>query len=152
MHRNSGIYRNPGWVGAGGNNDGYTNISLQGKAGSYRDNVTINVASSSISTNYLSYIVISSSWLLFENDKTSYTTSTVSSTNPQFYSIYQSPLSLKTIGNMYLTIIPFKITSGLSTFSLKLNGVHLPYHYDLPNYYIFTISNGNNDMITSNQF
>lgn len=28
----------------------------------------------------------------------------------------------------------------------------MPYHYDLPNYYIYVISNGNNDMVASNQF
>ena len=59
---------------------------------------------------------------------------------------------------MYLTLIPILyITSGVSTtFTIMLDNVHMPYDYDLPNYYIYFIDSGNspngNIMSASNQF
>lgn len=65
LYRNSGFYRNPSWVGAGANNQATMTVDFQGKAGSYRNNVTITVSSSSVSTNYQSYVAIASTWSLF---------------------------------------------------------------------------------------
>lgn len=65
LHRNSGWYRNPGWTSPGSNNQPSMFVDLQGKAGSYRNNVTVTVSTSAVSTNYQSYVVISSSWSLF---------------------------------------------------------------------------------------
>lgn len=60
--------------------------------------------------------------------------------------------------NMYLTIIPILYISNAAstTFTIMLDNVHMPYDYDLPNYYIYFIDSGNtpngNIMSTSNQF
>lgn len=57
---------------------------------------------------------------------------------------------------MYLTIIPILyVTTGASnTFKVMLDDVHMPYEYDLPNYYIYFINSGDtpngNTMVTSN--
>ncbi len=59
---------------------------------------------------------------------------------------------------MYLTLIPILyITSGAATsFNITLDNVHMPYDYDLPNYYIYFIDSGNtpngNIMSVSNEF
>lgn len=53
---------------------------------------------------------------------------------------------------MYMAVFPFMIYSSPGTFTFWLNNLHMPYNFDLPNYYIFVISNGNNDMVCSNQF
>lgn len=53
---------------------------------------------------------------------------------------------------MYLSVFPFQITGGLASFTFYLDNIHMPYHYDLPNYYIFVISGSWNDMVASNQF
>ena len=60
---------------------------------------------------------------------------------------------------MYLTIIPFtyQTTSAPTLFEIKLDNVHMPYDYDLPDYYIFvydaysSAANGNR-MGSSNEF
>ena len=65
LYRNSGFYRNPGWVTAGANNQASMLVDFQGKAGSYRNNVTVTTSTSGVSTNYMSYIVITSAWSLF---------------------------------------------------------------------------------------
>lgn len=45
---------------------------------------------------------------------------------------------------MYLTAIPIKYTSTVAptSFTIMLDNVHLPYEYDLPNYYIYFIDSG----------
>jgi hypothetical protein len=60
---------------------------------------------------------------------------------------------------MYLTAIPILYTSvgtAANQFSIMLDDVHMPYEYDLPNYYIYFIDSGNtpngNLMSVSNQF
>jgi hypothetical protein len=60
---------------------------------------------------------------------------------------------------MYLTAIPILYTSvgaANDQFSIMLDNVHMPYEYDLPNYYIYFINSGNtpngNWMSSSNQF
>lgn len=57
---------------------------------------------------------------------------------------------------MYLTIIPilYVTTGAANTFKVMLDDVHMPYEYDLPNYYIYFINSGDtpngNTMVTSN--
>lgn len=57
---------------------------------------------------------------------------------------------------MYLTIIPiiYATTGAPNTFKIMLDDVHMPYEYDLPNYYIYFIHSGDtpngNTMVTSN--
>ncbi len=45
---------------------------------------------------------------------------------------------------MYLTIIPILYMSGAvaNTFTIQLDNVHMPYDYDLPDYYIYFIAAG----------
>lgn len=40
---------------------------------------------------------------------------------------------------MYLTVVPFIYVSGSTTFTFTLDNVHMPYSYDLPTYYIYSI-------------
>ena len=48
---------------------------------------------------------------------------------------------------MYMAVFPFQLTASLSFFTFFLDYLHMPYHYDLPNYYIYVIgdSTANND-------
>lgn len=151
-YRSSQLDRNPSWVTAGANNNANLYVNFRGKAGSYRSNVTVAVDSSSVTVNQLSFIVISSSWSLFENDKSAYSATPTATANVQFFSGEICPLSVKMSSGMYITVFPFKITSSTASFNLSLDTLHMPYHYDLPNYYIFVISNSLNNMISSNQF
>lgn len=66
-------------------------IDFEGKAGSYRKNVSVTVSTPSID-NGLNFLVVTSSWSLFEKDKTKYTST--SSSNPTFSYDENSPLSL----------------------------------------------------------
>lgn len=151
-YRNSGFLRNTNFISAGSNNQPSITVDLQGKAGSYRKNVSVTMYSASVSTSYNSFVVISSSWSLFENGISSYTSATSASSNPTFYADYRCPLSVKISSGMYLSIFPFQITPSITSFTFYLDNIHMPYHYDLPNYYIFVISGGWNDMLASNQF
>lgn len=60
--------------------------------------------------------------------------------------------------NMYLTLIPILyITSSVANiFTIKLDNVHMPYDYDLPDYYIYFLAAGDtpngNYMSSSNEF
>lgn len=85
MYRNTGFYRNTNFISEGSNNQPSITVDLQGKAGSYRNNVSVTMYSASVSTSYTSYVVISSSWYLFENGISSYTSATSASSNPTFY-------------------------------------------------------------------
>jgi hypothetical protein len=51
---------------------------------------------------------------------------------------------------MFMSVIPFQVSSSISSFSFTIDNLHMPYHYDLPNFYIFVISNSNNDVIAYN--
>ena len=42
-------------------------------------------------------------------------------------------------GGMYLTVIPFTCSGLLSTANLWIDNLHMPYHYNLPNYYIYLL-------------
>lgn len=85
MYRNSGTYRYYNWISPTTNLQSTMYVDFQGKAGSYRTNVSLNVETSGVTTNYQSYIMISSSWQLFEKDISSYTSDSLALTNPLFY-------------------------------------------------------------------
>jgi hypothetical protein len=57
---------------------------------------------------------------------------------------------------MYLTLIPilYMTNSAPDLFKILLDNVHMPYDYDLPNYYIYFIDSGDtpngNTMSVSN--
>lgn len=84
-YRSSQLDRNPSWVTAGANNNANLYVNFRGKAGSYRSNVTVAVDSSAVTVNQLSFIVISSSWSLFENDKSAYSATPTATANVQFF-------------------------------------------------------------------
>ena len=50
----------------------------------------------------------------------------------------------------YMTTIPFRFTSSLSSFQIFLDNIHLPYTYDLPDYHIY-VTYGSSEPTTSNQ-
>ena len=110
-------------------------VDFEGKAGSYRDNVTVTVSSNGI-TNGLNFLVITSNWYLFENGKSVYS-GTYS--NPTMGYDERSPLSSYMNDNMYMTVIPFECSGCASTFTFDIDQLHMPYHYDLPNYYIYIL-------------
>lgn len=51
---------------------------------------------------------------------------------------------------MWMSVFPFQISSGMATFTFTLDNLHLPYHYDQPNYYIFVM--GGSDAVAYNEF
>ena len=69
-----------------------------------------------------------------------------------FGSDVRSPLGLYVDNGMYLTIIPFIFVSSSSPFYIYLNNVHMPYTYDLPNYYIYVTKASDQTMAVSNEF
>ena len=126
-------------------------VDLEGKAGSYRDNVSITVKNS-LPTGSHNFLVISSAWSLFENGVSSYTTGTNALSNPTFYDTELSPLSVLMGDGMYMTVIPFTCSPSLSTFTMWIDNLHMPYHYDLPSYYIYMFEPSNNRMQSYNVF
>ncbi len=47
-------------------------------------------------------------------------------------------------GGMYLTVIPFNfLSSTYAPLTFYLDNVHMPYNYDLPNYYMYALDAGN---------
>jgi hypothetical protein len=53
---------------------------------------------------------------------------------------------------MYLTVIPFTYSSSTSPFSFYLDNVHMPYTYDLPNYYVYITRSSDQRMASSNSY
>lgn len=141
-------------------NDWTTSIStdssfyadITGKAGSYRNNVTIYVYNPSINTGGTSYIVLCTNWSLFENGITTLSSTTLAMTTPATFTGTNdmSPLSTYVTNGMYITVIPFTYVSGQTSFSFTLNNAHMPYSYDLPNYYIYAIRYSDWFMTSSN--
>lgn len=62
------------------------NADIVGKAGSYRQNVSVNVYNPSITTGDLSYICICTHWSLFENGMTALSAATLAMTTPATFS------------------------------------------------------------------
>lgn len=63
-----------------------------------------------------------------------------------------SPLALYMTGGMYLTVVPFTYVTSTSPFTFYLDLVHMPYTYDLPNYYIYVARSSDLRMVSSNSF
>ena len=55
----------------------------------------------------------------------------------------QAPLGFYYANNMYLTVIPFSYVISQTTFTFNIDNAHMPYSYDLPNYYIYAIRQSN---------
>lgn len=107
--------------------------------------------STSLTNGQTSYLVMSSAWSLFESALSAYTSTTLALTNPQFYTLPElSPLSVYMGSGMYISVFPFRMTSSLSSYTFTIDNFHLPYHYDLQNFYMYTVSNSNYDVIKSN--
>ncbi len=51
---------------------------------------------------------------------------------------------------MYLTVIPFTYVASQTTFTFHLDQVHMPYTYDLPDFYIYTVRNSDWQIYSSN--
>jgi hypothetical protein len=126
---------------------------MLGKAGSYRKNVSITVYGSSMSTGANSYVFLCTQWSFFENGITSYSAATASMTTPvTFGSLTLAPLALYLANGMYLTVIPFRYVVTTSPFTLRLDNAHMPYTYDLPSYYIYSVARATQKMDTANSF
>lgn len=100
------------------------------------------------------FLVITSAWSLFEAGISEYNAQTLASTNPVFSMTEEmAPVSTLMGDGMYMTVIPFQVTSSLSTFTFLIDNLHMPYNYDLPNYYIYVLTESSNDeMASSNEF
>jgi hypothetical protein len=126
---------------------------ISGKAGAYRSNVSVTVVNSGIQLGGKSFLLLSTQWSFFENGVSTLSSTTLSMTTPAtFGSNNLSPLSVYMTGGMYLTVIPFTYISSTSPFTFWLNNVHMPYNYDLPNYYIYVARQSDQRMISSNSF
>lgn len=150
-YRNQYYRRHSGWRSTPYNEQSTMQIDLEGKAGSYRNNVSITVTGN-INTGSHNFLVISSAWSLFENGIATYTSATTAMANPTFYTDHLSPLSVLMGEGMYITIIPFTCSSYLSTFTMWVDNLHMPYHYNLPNYYIYLLEPSSNTMASYNVF
>ena len=54
--------------------------------------------------------------------------------------------------NMYLTVIPFSYTTtSQSTFNFWLDKAHMPYTYDLPNFYIYIARQSDRRVTVANE-
>ncbi len=125
---------------------------ITGKAGSYRNNVSIYVYNPSINTGASSFIILCTNWSLFENGITTLSNTTLAMTTPATFTGLndQAPLSMYITNGMYLTVIPFTYVTTQTTFTFTLDKAHMPYSYDLPNYYIYSIRNADWFFTSSN--
>jgi len=151
FHRNSW----PGPSPINVNRDLY--ISFGGRAGSYRNNVSININNPNKYTGDYSFLCISTSWSFYEQAISSINSLSLALTDPTLGNNQAQPVSVYMSSGMYLTVIPIRyIGSPATNFSIMLDNVHMPYEYDLPNYYIYFIDSGNspngNRISASNQF
>lgn len=115
---------------------------VTGKAGSYRNNVSVFVDNAGgINTGANSYVMLCTNWSLFENGVTTLSAYTLALTSPAtFAGTYEnSPLSMYVANGMYLTVIPFSYVSATTAFTFTLDNAHMPYSYDLPTYYVYAI-------------
>ena len=150
-YRDQYYRRYTGWQNGPVNEYTTMSVDLEGKAGSYRNNVSISVAGTLPTGNH-NFLVISSAWSLFENGKSAYTTATTGLSNPTFYTDHLSPLSVLMGDGMYITVIPFTCSSTIYSFTMWIDNLHMPYHYNLPNYYIYVLSSSSNSMASYNSF
>lgn len=64
-YRNSGFTRDPTWAILTSTLSTTMEVNFEGKAGSYKQNVTVSVDSADITLSQISYVVMSSAWSLF---------------------------------------------------------------------------------------
>jgi len=125
---------------------------ITGKAGSYRNGVKITVANPG-ATLGLAYIIFSTQWSFYEMGKSELSPSTSSMTTPaRFYGDNLAPLSVYMGLGLYITFIPLTYMSTTTSFNISLDNVHMPYSYDLPNFYLTIAKNGDFLMSSSNEF
>lgn len=67
LYRSSAFYRDSGWVSITSYNQPTMMVDMPGRAGSYRNNVSITVAQNAgnIVVNDISYVTVVSAWSLF---------------------------------------------------------------------------------------
>lgn len=98
-------------------------------------------------------MILSTQWSFFENGISSLASSTMSMGSiAAFGSDNMAPLALYMTGGMYLTVIPFIYASSVSPFTFYLDKVHMPYTYDLPDYYIYVVRQSDLQMAASNAY
>lgn len=126
---------------------------ITGKAGAYRNNVTVLVYNNGIQTGGQSFVMLCTQWSFFENGESSYNSVTKLRSTPATVGTNNlSPLGLYLTGGMYLTILPFSYVTSTSPLSIYLDKVHMPYTYDLPSYYIYTIRQSDLRIISYNSY
>lgn len=98
-------------------------------------------------------MILSTQWSFFENGVSSLTSSTLAMANPAtFGTNNMAPLSVYMTSGMYLTVIPFTYTASTSPFTFYLDNVHMPYSYDLPDYYVYVTRMSDQMMAASNSY
>ena len=45
---------------------------------------------------------------------------------------------------MYITVLPFDCSGCSSSFTIELDSLHMPYHFDLPSYYMYIVDTSGN--------
>jgi hypothetical protein len=129
------------------------NAGIVGKAGSYKQNMTVNVYNPNPVTNPVdSFILLCTQWSLFENGVTVLSAATLAMASPATFTAVddKSPLALYVANGMYLTVIPFSYVSGQVSFTFWLDKAHMPYTYDLPSYYIYTVRSSDLQITSAN--
>lgn len=139
------FYRSSGNWASSLTSDANFYADIVGKAGSYKNSVAVYVDNPAISTGGLSYIMICTQWSLFENGISALSASTLAMATPATFSGIEekSPLALYVDNGMYLTVIPLYYVAGTTSFTFYLDNVHMPYTYDLPNFYIYAVRYSN---------
>ena len=150
LFRTSQYYRGSSWISNGNGLQASTLVDFEGKAGSYRNNVSVNVENGGWLYTGDNYLVITSSWSLFEKGVSAYTAASGLLTFPTLYSAEMSPLSVKLTSGMYMAVFPFTVPSTTQT-SIKfwIDNLHMPYNYDLPNCYMYVVQAAYSFQMTS---
>lgn len=133
-------------------------LNIAGLAGSYMSGISFTVSPSGTfnGNGYSTGLIVMSSWQFFDSN-TALSSTSLSSVNPIFANVEQTPLFLKISSTSYLTYIPFKTTAVYATnFNINFNNIKLPYNLDLPYYSVSLIDStgsmdGYNEFINQNQ-
>ena len=64
----------------------------------------------------------------------------------------KTPLGVYLTNGMYLTVIPLNYNTATTTFTFWLDNAHMPYTYDLPNFYIYVVKYSDYRIYSSNSF
>lgn len=127
---------------------------IVGKAGSYKLNTSINVYNIYVNTGGTGFIFLCTQWSLFENGVTSLSAATTALATPVTFTPTgdTTPLGVYLANGMYLTVIPFKYTASVTSFTFWMDNAHMPYTYDLPNMYLYTIRYTDLYLVSSNSY